>query len=81
VFISVESKMGRGQAVRQRVLVPLFGGSNPSVPEHIQFEYKLDIRIKITLSFFYYFFEEIHFFYFTNYQNRIENLFIQYRVN
>ena len=26
--------MGRGQVVRQRVLVPLFGGSNPSVPEH-----------------------------------------------
>lgn len=25
--------MGRGQAVRQRVLVPLLGGSNPSVPD------------------------------------------------
>lgn len=25
--------MGRGQVVRQRVLVPLFGGSNPSAPE------------------------------------------------
>lgn len=25
--------MGRGQAVRHRVLVPLLGGSNPSVPE------------------------------------------------
>ena len=35
VFISVKSKMGRGQVVRQRVLVPLFGGSNPSVPEYM----------------------------------------------
>lgn len=25
--------MGRGQVVRQRVLVPLLGGSNPSVPD------------------------------------------------
>ncbi len=30
-------EVGRGQVVRQRVLVPLFGGSNPSVPEHIHF--------------------------------------------
>ena len=34
--------MGRGQAVRQRVLVPLLGGSNPSVPEQTN-----SIRIKI----------------------------------
>nr|AAO73988.1 ORF47d [Pinus koraiensis] len=25
--------MGRGQAVRQQVLILLFGGSNPSVPD------------------------------------------------
>lgn len=37
--------MGRGQVVRQRVLVPLFGGSNPSVPEHTNY-----IRIKIALK-------------------------------
>ena len=28
--------MGRGQVVRQPVLVLLFGGSNPPVPNHIR---------------------------------------------
>lgn len=29
-------QMGRGQVVRQRVLVLLFGGSNPPAPDHLQ---------------------------------------------
>ena len=38
--------MGRGQVVRQRVLVPSFGGSNPSVPA------KLFIREKTSCEVF-----------------------------
>lgn len=34
--------MGRGQVVRQRVLVPVFGGSNPFVPGNIHC-----IRVKV----------------------------------
>ena len=33
--------MGRGQAVRRRVLVPLLGGSNPSVPERLHQKRKI----------------------------------------
>lgn len=33
--------MGRGQAVRQWVLVPLLGGSNPSVPDRLHQKQKI----------------------------------------
>jgi hypothetical protein len=37
--------MGRGQVVRQRVLVPVFGGSTPSVPEHTYYIYHIRLYI------------------------------------
>lgn len=52
VFISIKEKfeieMGRGQVVRQRVLVPLFGGSNPSVPERLHEKFFFNLGYSVT---------------------------------
>lgn len=44
--------MGRGQVVRQRVLVPVFGGSNPSVPEYTYYIYHIRLCISYQNTYF-----------------------------
>lgn len=42
--------MGRGQAVRQWVLVLLLGGSNPSVPDHFHQKRKILLYLNLKLN-------------------------------